>query len=110
MLRIRPLFLLLAALTALAVPTGAEACVPTTSEADVEAAGYYVDDLVSCTDRSFPWCTYVCIWQVDVCLVETGLWYSWVYQESNGIPGLQRHDDMWDDTCGGLIPGDTVVY
>jgi hypothetical protein len=33
-----------------------------------------------------------------------------VYEESNGIDGLQR-DDVWrDDTCGGEISGDTVLF
>ena len=29
-----------------------------------------------------------------------------VYQESNGIRGLQRWDKFYDDTCGGEIEGD----
>lgn len=34
----------------------------------------------------------------------------WVYEESNGIGGLQRHDDVRDDTCGGAAgPGDTII-
>lgn len=33
----------------------------------------------------------------------------WVYEESNGIPGLQRGDENVDDTCGGAIRADTVV-
>jgi hypothetical protein len=31
----------------------------------------------------------------------------WIYQESNGHDGLQRQDPNWDNTCNGVIPGDT---
>jgi hypothetical protein len=34
---------------------------------------------------------------------------AWVYRETNGIAGLQRHDEFKDDTCGGVIPGDALV-
>lgn len=30
----------------------------------------------------------------------------WVFQESNGIDGLQRNDEVRDDTCGGQIEAD----
>lgn len=33
----------------------------------------------------------------------------WVYDETNGIDGLQRADENRDDTCGGLIEADTFV-
>lgn len=33
----------------------------------------------------------------------------WVYQESNGIPGLQREDEVEDNTCHGSIRGDTII-
>ena len=34
----------------------------------------------------------------------------WVYEESNGIDGLQRADEMVDDTCHGSIAGDQIVF
>lgn len=34
----------------------------------------------------------------------------WIYEESNGLPGLQREDEIVDDTCHGMIPGDTIVF
>lgn len=34
----------------------------------------------------------------------------WVYEESNGIDGLQRADEVIDNTCGGAAgPGDLIV-
>jgi len=33
----------------------------------------------------------------------------WVYQESNGIAGLQRGDEVVDDTCHGSIQADTII-
>lgn len=38
------------------------------------------------------------------------LFSNWFYEESNGIPGLQRGDDVVDDTCHGLIDADTFVF
>jgi hypothetical protein len=35
---------------------------------------------------------------------------GWVYRESNGMPGLQRSDDVRDDTCGGAYASDSLVY
>ena len=34
---------------------------------------------------------------------------TWVYEESNGIDGLQRNDEMVDDTCGGVIASDRLA-
>lgn len=34
----------------------------------------------------------------------------WIYQESNGIPGLQRQDSVRDNTCGGTIAPDTLIF
>jgi hypothetical protein len=42
----------------------------------------------------------------------TGLCFFsiWVYQESNGIDGLQRGDEVVDNTCGGGAgPSDTII-
>lgn len=33
----------------------------------------------------------------------------WIYEESNGIQGLQRGDEMVDTTCHGMIPADRIV-
>ncbi len=34
----------------------------------------------------------------------------WVYEESNGIAGLQRGDEVVDDTCHGLIDADEIIF
>ena len=34
----------------------------------------------------------------------------WIYQEANGIDGLQRRDEFVDDTCGHLELGDEIIY
>lgn len=99
---------------ALAVPAAAEGCVPTTSDADVilvtPAGKLYWDDILSCSEYWMESCWVgACLPTTDVCY-GSALMYSWIYQESNGIYGLQRSDDMVDDTCGGLIPADTIVY
>lgn len=38
------------------------------------------------------------------------LFSIWIYYESNGIDGLQRHDAQVDDTCHGMIQGDHFVW
>lgn len=88
-------FTLLALATlALFLPAGAEECVPTTSEPEIDTGEtgfgrYYVDN--------------------DVCQFDGCAFSVWVYQESNGIDGLQRNDEMKDDTCGGMIDSDTLA-
>lgn len=91
-------FALAAVLLALAAPSHAWGCQTTTSNPEVDTyewsgvhAGprFYVDN--------------------DPCPVEC-LWSIWVYQESNGIDGLQRGDEMVDNTCGGAIPHDTIIF
>lgn len=80
--------LALAAL-AVAVPaTLAAGCEPTTSEPEVTQGEYYVDN--------------------DACQPEC-IFSIWVYQESNGIAGLQRSDEQVDNTCGGAIESDTII-
>lgn len=37
------------------------------------------------------------------------LFSVWVYPEANGIAGLQRGDEMRDDTCHGMIEADVLV-
>jgi len=48
---------------------------------------------------------------VDNDLCQPGCIYSiWVYEETNGIEGLQRGDEFVDDTCHGLIEADTIIF
>lgn len=100
-----PLTLLVLAFTAAAAPSLAAACEPTTSSphfctssiavpclpGDVAGAYYLISD-----------CPFVgpgsCMWSI------------WVYEETNGIEGLQRADEVVDDTCSGAIPGDRIVF
>lgn len=86
----------------IAVPANAAECVPTTSEPEIdstrdlslglqmpdEAPRFYVDN--------------------DMCQPCHGT--IWIYQESNGIDGLQRNDEFHDDTCGGAIQSDTIIF
>lgn len=83
------ILLTLAALS-VALPAGLAAhCTKIhTSEALIERDGYYV--------------------AIDRCLGDCVL-SAWVYEESNGIVGLQRLDDQVDDTCHGRIEPDTIV-
>ncbi|HUR69955.1 MAG TPA: hypothetical protein VM370_11975 [Candidatus Thermoplasmatota archaeon] len=84
------LFLLVATLVLAGTPP-ALACGPTTSPAPAN----------TCAIQSS--CFYVV---VDVC---TDCVSIWVYQESNGRSGLQRHDSFDDDTCSGAYTGDTRI-
>lgn len=34
----------------------------------------------------------------------------WIYQETNAMSGLQRHDDWRDDTCRGEVLGDLLIF
>lgn len=34
---------------------------------------------------------------------------TWLYEESNGLPGLQRRDAAMDHTCAGMQAPDTLV-
>lgn len=45
---------------------------------------------------------------IDKCTPEC-LFSVWVYPEANGIPGLQRADEMRDDTCHGMIDADVLL-
>lgn len=38
------------------------------------------------------------------------LFSYWAYEETNGIPGLQRGDMVVDDTCHWMIEADTWIY
>jgi hypothetical protein len=45
----------------------------------------------------------------DVCQPEC-IFSIWVYEESNGIAGLQRGDEVVDSTCHGQIDADTIIF
>lgn len=100
----RTILLTLAMMIALAMPVGAEHCVTWSTHAPEvdtkiasEAAGldrYYV------ADDCFP---------LIACPMEP-IFSLWIYEESNGIEGLQRGDEVYDDTCHGMIDGDTIVF
>jgi hypothetical protein len=49
---------------------------------------------------------------VDNDVIQTAgpLFSIWVYQESNGLDGLQRGDEVVDNTCGGAAGiSDTII-
>ncbi len=76
-------------------PSSADVCEPTTTEPEVTletVAGTYYVDFIFCQPECYPNFAY------------------WVYEESNGIEGLQKNDAYEDDTCGGRIAGDTILY
>lgn len=86
----RPSFLLGAVSLVLMLmgSTDAEHCTTwSTSHPEVSVDGFYVDN--------------------DVCQPEC-VFSIWLYEEGNGIPGLQRGDEVVDDTCHGMIESDTV--
>lgn len=78
----------------LVAPAHAQECTPTTSAApEVDVAGeryYLIVDPSLC-----PGCP------VGVHVI--------VYEETNGIAGLQRQDERHDDTCKGLIRPDAPL-
>ena len=45
----------------------------------------------------------------DLCQPEC-LLSVWVYEESNNMEGLQRGDEVVDDTCHGMIASDTIIF
>lgn len=88
--------LVLAILLALLLPAGAshrydDSCTPTTSRPEIDTGSTPAGQLY--VDNDF----------------HPDMWSIWVYEESNGINGLQRKDEMKDDTCG-MIPGDTIIF
>jgi hypothetical protein len=96
----RAIPLVLAALTALPLMfVGASGCEMTTSEATLDtgpaSAELGIDRFYEDNDPCW-WCV---------------LPYTvWIYQESNGVDGLQRGDEWVDDTCGGTYTPDTIIY
>lgn len=85
----RLLILALSATLLLATVPASPGCTPSSTTPEVAAGGFYV--------------------VVDECFVGC-MPLVWVYEESNGIAGLQRADEVHDDTCGGEIPGDTIWF
>lgn len=86
------MFLLVAfaALALVASSAAADHCEGySTSPAEVDGFGFYV--------------------AIDICQICD--WTTvWVYQESNLLDGLQRGDEIVDDTCHGVIPSDRIVF
>jgi hypothetical protein len=85
---LRSALLVAAACTILASGGLAQGCSMTTSAPEVDAFGFYVDN--------------------DLC--QECISSVWIYQESNLIDGLQRGDEVVDDTCGGVFPSDRIVF
>lgn len=105
---------------ALTFGASADGCVPTTSDPEIVVPGtdlknwFYVDNDL-------------CQLPPDGSLEPNDIfdWYTggsyggepggacflsiWIYEESNGIEGLQRGDVMVDNTCGGMIEADTLT-
>lgn len=85
--------LALALALVLALPAGAAHCTTwNTEDAEVDVLGRYYHD----ADL--------------VCLNTEAICSFWTYEESNGIPGLQRGDEVADSTCHGMIAPDTVIF
>jgi hypothetical protein len=91
-LSMRVLLLFITLLALVTGAAGATGCVPTTSTPFAEASGFYVAG----NPITLIFCDVTCL--IDV----------WIYEESNDITGLQRQDEIHDDTCNGAIAGDTI--
>lgn len=87
------LLLAFAVAFAMMAPAGADHCEgPDTYPSDATVGPFYVVVLETCGpsgDGCPPW--------------------NYVYQESNGLPGLQRDDETVNNTCHGMAPGDTML-
>lgn len=102
---------LLAGLLALAFAASAaeDSCTPTTSQPEVDTGPtpfghHYIDNDLCQVDDGSGGGYDVGGFGVGGCLFST-----WIYVESNDIPGLQRGDEMHDDTCGGQIQSDSIT-
>ena len=105
----RALLAPVAILLAIAMPAGADGCVPTTSVTDDDTIVLATPPLDSPEDC---WQTNCGEYVVnDICQTDGSgcLLDAYWYAESNGIAGLQRGDQSWDDTCGGQIRSDSIV-
>lgn len=45
----------------------------------------------------------------DLCQPQC-LFSVWIYQETNGMEGLQRSDPLHDDTCDGIFASDHIIF
>lgn len=86
--------LALTALALLSVSARADHCESWESSVpEVDLVGeYYVDQD----------CFYGCVTDTMPAL--------WIYEETNGLGGLQRGDEHVDDTCHGSIAADRIVF
>lgn len=97
-----PLFL---ASSLAATAVGSE-CVPTTTDANVDTGETGFGRFYVAVWRCPPHCDIVsCL--LGNCGSDAE---AWVYQEANFIDGLQRQDATWDDTCGGQIEPDLLIF
>ena len=90
--------LTLAACLALAIPAGADHCT-TYSTASPEIT---LDPAPGVASRYY--------WDNDWCQPGCSIFSFWIYEESNGIDGLQRGDEWVDDTCHGMIAADRLIF
>lgn len=94
----RTLLFVLAAL-ALGVPAQAYECVPSNASPEL-CDGRLCLFTNGEAQRDY--------WDDDGCQPDC-LFRLWGYYETNGIPGLQRQDEVEDNTCG-TIQGDARFY
>jgi hypothetical protein len=88
--------LILGTILALAIPVGADHCATYTTSAPEVDTGTLGDDARYYVDTEFP-CP-----QCHVTL--------WIYQEANGLDGMQRGDEVVDDTCHSMILADEIIF
>lgn len=82
------------------------AALSTASASDCET--WSTSDPEGCWGPNAPWsCEYY--YENDMCQPDC-IFSFWIYQESNGIDGLQRGDKVVDDTCHGMIDADTIIF
>ena len=98
-------------LLALAFPVSASECAPTTFQSAIATPATGVDVARDFGDAQGPSSDegvyYVAQDRCFFCLTGED---TWIYQETNGIPGLQRGDEVVDNTCEGAIPADFDVF
>lgn len=96
----------LVAAVVLFAPAVAQTCQVTTSPADVRIDDLRVAGATLGSGEANSWTFYV----VNELCQPSCVFSTWIYQESNGIDGLQRQDEDHDDTCGGEYVGDVIVW
>lgn len=90
-MRVRMFLVLMALLPMSAVAEHCESWSTSQPEVDAGAYGYYVD-------------------YDPPCQMEAVCEGVFVYEETNGAPGLQRGDEHIDDTCHAAIAADALVF